>query len=70
MSDKTVTVEMQYPVTNNFVRNISNSCCRWGQRKPPYDSDGQVKGIFINYKVRLLLCGSIQVYFFTEFFLF
>ena len=46
MSDKVLILEMSFPVTNDFVKKFSKSCCDWGQRKSPYDSDGQVKGSF------------------------
>lgn len=57
MSDKTVVLEMEFPVTNNFIKKFSITCCSWGQRKPPYDSDGNVKGTLNYYKVQLRLSG-------------
>ncbi len=45
MSNKVVTVEMYFPVTNDFVKKCSRACCNWGQKKPPYDSDNKIKGI-------------------------
>ena len=43
MSNK-LNLEMSFPITNEFVKTFSKRCCDWGQKKPPYDSQGQVKG--------------------------
>ncbi len=47
MSQKVITLEMYYPVTNDFVKKFSKTCCDWGQRKPPYDPDNNIKGIYL-----------------------
>ena len=39
-----LTLEMTYPVTNEMIMAFTKKCCEWGQTKPPYDSEGQVRG--------------------------
>lgn len=40
-------LEMDFPVTNNFIKLFNKVACSWGQKKSPYDSDGQIRGNFI-----------------------
>jgi hypothetical protein len=39
-----LTLEMTFPVTNEMIKSFSKKCCDWGQTKPPYDPEGQVRG--------------------------
>jgi hypothetical protein len=52
-SSQKLTLEMTFPVTNELIKSFSKSCCEWGQRKPPYDFEGQIRGKQIN-KVKLI----------------
>ncbi len=37
-------LEMSFPVTNDLVKMFNKKCCDWGQRKSPYDVEGQIRG--------------------------
>ena len=69
---KKLTLEMTFPVTNDLIKGFSKSCCEWGQKKPPYDFEGQVRGKQINkvkliYKAAPLRFGSTPVAHSTRF---
>ena len=39
-----LSLEMDFPVTNNFIKLFNKMACSWGQKKNPYDSDGHIRG--------------------------
>jgi len=41
---KYLKLEMEFPVTNECVKWFNGTCCGWGQKKTPYDAEGNIKG--------------------------
>jgi ribosomal protein S6 len=35
---------MDFPVTNEAIKYFNFVCCSWGQRKLPYDLQGNIRG--------------------------
>lgn len=76
MSNKVQYLEMDFPVTNEMIKCCDRLCCRWGQKKPPYDTEGNIRGatapLWINsnktfYKVFFALCLVCSLLFIASF---